>query len=266
MDKMLVAVFDSESKAYEGSRILKELDEEGSITIFAIAVIAKDASGKLTVKQAADQGPLGTAVGLFAGSVLGLLGGPVGLAVGAGVGTLGGALSDLAQVGVSEDFLADVGKQLQAGKSAVVAEAEEEWVMPVDARIEAAGGIVLRRARGQVVDAQIERDAAALKSEIANLKAEHARARKEHQARLEAKIEAVRGKLRATQERARASLAAAAEENEAKIEALQAKLAKAHGDAKAKLEARISEARAEHQRRSEKLHQAWDLVKQAVAA
>jgi uncharacterized membrane protein len=266
MDKMLVAVFESESKAYEGSRILRELDAEGSISTFAIAVVAKDESGKVTVKQEADQGPLGTAVGLFAGSLIGTLGGPVGFAVVAGAGTLGGALYDQAKVGVSDDFLADVEQQLQAGKYAVVAEVWEEWVMPADTRIEAAGGIVMRRAREEVVDTQIERDAAALKAEIASLKAEHARARQEHKARLEAKIEAVKGKLRATQDRAKAALAAAKEETEAKIKSLQAKVAKAHGDAKAKLDARISDERAEHKRRSEKLQQAWELTKQAMAA
>jgi uncharacterized membrane protein len=266
MDKMLVAIFDSERKACEGSRILRELDAEGSITTFAIAVITKEASGTVIVAQPADRGPLGTAVGLFAGSALGLLGGPVGFAVAAGAGTLGGALYDLAQVGVGDDFLADVGQQLQAGKSAVVAEVSEEWVMPVDTRIEATGGIVLRRAREEVVDARIERDAVAFKAEIASLKAELARATKENKAKLEAKIEAAKGKLRATQDHAKAVLAATSEESEAKIKALQAKEAKARGDAKAKLEARISEARARQERRSERLHQAWELTKQAMAA
>ena len=264
MDKMLVTVFDNESKAYEGSRILKELDSEGSIGLYATAVVAKDAGGKVAVKQATDQGPLGTAAGLFAGSLLGLLGGPVGLAVGAGVGTLGGAVYDLARVGVNDDFLAEVEQQLQPGKAAVVAEVWEEWVMPVDTRIEAAGGTVLRRAREEVVDAQLEREAAALKAEIAALKAEHAQATKEHKAKLEAKIDVVKGKLRATQDRARATLATVTEEGEAKIKALQAKLATAHGDAKAKLEARISEEQVKQRRRSEKLHQAWELAKQAL--
>lgn len=35
MEKMLVVVFDDESKAYEGSHALKQLDAEGSITIHA---------------------------------------------------------------------------------------------------------------------------------------------------------------------------------------------------------------------------------------
>lgn len=264
MDKMLVTVFDSENKAYEGSRILKELDAEGSISVYATAVVAKDAGGKVAVKQATDEGPLGTAAGLFAGSLLGLVGGPVGLAVGAGVGTFGGALFDLARVGVNDDFLAEVEQQLQPGKAAVVAEVWEEWVMPVDTRLEAAGGTVLRRTRDEVVDAQLEREAAALKAEIAALKAEDAQAAKEHKAKLEAKIKVAKDKLRANQDRTKATLAAVTEESKAKIKGLQAKLAKAHGDAKAKLEARISEEQAKDKRRSEKLHQAWELAKQAL--
>jgi uncharacterized membrane protein len=44
MDKILVVVFDSESQAYEGSGTLQELHDEGSIHLYAKAVIARDAS------------------------------------------------------------------------------------------------------------------------------------------------------------------------------------------------------------------------------
>jgi uncharacterized membrane protein len=98
MDKILVVVFDSESKAYEGSQALQELQNEGSINLYAKAVIARDADGKLTVKQTGDMGPVGTAVGLLTGSLIGLLGGPVGVAIGVGMGTTGGMLYDLAQL------------------------------------------------------------------------------------------------------------------------------------------------------------------------
>src|SRR5512138_2765698 len=105
MDKILVVVFDSESKAYEGSRALQDLQNEGSIWLYAKAVISRDAGGKVEVKQEDDTGPVGTAVGMFTGSLIGLIGGPVGLAIGAYAGTLGGLVYDLANVGVSEDFL-----------------------------------------------------------------------------------------------------------------------------------------------------------------
>ena len=75
MDKMIVTVFDSERQAFEGSQVLKDLHADGTITLYAEAVIAKDADGTVAVKRAADQGPLGTAVGLVTGSLVGLLGG-----------------------------------------------------------------------------------------------------------------------------------------------------------------------------------------------
>ncbi|MGA2603142.1 MAG: DUF1269 domain-containing protein [Verrucomicrobiia bacterium] len=264
-NKMIVVIFDNEKQAYEGSRALKDLHAEGSITLYASAVIAKDAGGKVTVKQEADEGPLGTGVGLVTGSLIGLLGGPVGVAIGATAGTFGGVLYDFAKVGVGGDFLDEVGHHLQPGKVAVVAEVYEEWVMPVDTRMEAAGGVVFRRARAEVLDSQIERDATALKAELADLKAEHARANKQAKAKLQAKINSARAKLEATQDRAKAAAEAAKREMDAKVKSLKEQVAKAQGDAKAKLEARIAEVQSEHKRRSGKLHQAWELTKEALA-
>jgi len=51
MEKMLVVVFDNETKAYEGSRALNQLDSEGSIAIHAEAVISKNNDGTIAVKQ-----------------------------------------------------------------------------------------------------------------------------------------------------------------------------------------------------------------------
>jgi len=266
MDKMIVVVFDSDSKAYEGSKALKELHDEGSITLYARAVIAKDAGGKVTVKEAADQGPLGMSIGLVTGSLIGLLGGPVGVAVGAYVGTFGGMLYDLANVGVGEDFLAEVGGRLKPGKTAVVAEVEEEWTMPVDTRMEAAGGVVFRRILGEVQEALIERDSDAFEAELAQLKAEYAQAKGDAKAKLQEKIDATKAKLQATHDRAKAALEAAKQKMDAKIKTLQEQATKAKGDAKAKIEARIAEVKSEYKQRTDKLKQAWELTKQALAA
>jgi uncharacterized membrane protein len=265
-DKMIVVVFDDERKAYEGFKALNDMDAEGSITLYASAVIAKDANGKLTVKQTADEGPLGTGVGLFTGSMIGLLGGPAGVAVGALTGMAGGAIFDLARVGVGGDFLDEVGQQLKPGKVAVVAEIWEEWVMPLDTRMAAVGGIVLRQTRDDFVDAQVERDIASLKAEVADLKAEHARADKEARAKLQAKIDTAWAKLKAAHDRAGEAAEATKREMDAKIGALRGRVAKAKGDAKTKLEARIAEVQADHKRRADKLHQAWELTKEALAS
>ena len=47
MSKMLVVAFDDESKAYEGTKALRELHWEGSVSVYAGAVVARDADGDL---------------------------------------------------------------------------------------------------------------------------------------------------------------------------------------------------------------------------
>ena len=108
MNKILVAVFNSEVVAFEGLSALKHLHQDGDVTVYSTAVLVKDASGKVSLKQTADDGPVGTAFGLLAGSMVGLLAGPVGLAVGASIGGLTGLISDLNKSGVDVEFVDEV--------------------------------------------------------------------------------------------------------------------------------------------------------------
>jgi len=265
MDKMLVVVFDSEIKAYEGSRALQELQNEGNINLYAKAVITRDAGGKVAVKQEGDMGPVGTAVGLLTGGLIGLIGGPVGVAIGASVGMSGGVLYDLAHLGVGEDFLSEVEKSLLPGKAAVVAEVWEEWTIPVDTRMEALGGVVFRRTSIEVVDEQIERDVAALNAELTELEAERDQATGEARAKLQAKVDTVKGRLKTSQDAIQARIEASQKETEAKIKSLQEQAVKESGDRKAKREARIAELKADQKRRSDLLKQAWQLTKEALS-
>jgi uncharacterized membrane protein len=258
-------MFDNESKAYEGSNALQELQNEGSINLYAKAVIARDASGKVEIKQAGDMGPVGTAVGLFIGSMIGLIGGPVGVAIGAYAGTVGGMIYDMANLGVGEDFLSDVEKSLLPGKAAVVAEVWEEWTLPVDTHMEALGGVVFRRMRGEIVDAQIERDVTVLKTELAELEAERKQASGEAKAKLQAKIDATKSKLQTMQDSIQARIETSKQEMEAKTKSLQEQAAKAQGERKAKLEKRSAELKADQKRRSDLLKQAWELTKEALS-
>jgi uncharacterized membrane protein len=263
MDKMLAVVFRDESAAYEGTKALRELHAEGNITLYAAAVIAKDARGKVTIKQGADQGPIGTALGLATGGLIGLLAGPVGVAVGSTAGTMTGSLYDIAHAGVNDDFLADVSQRLSSGKTAVIAEIDEEWVTPLDTRMDALGGVVFRRARGEFIDAQIEKEAAAERAEIAQLKAERDHATGEAKARLQAKVDAAQKKLQTHRDKLNEEIAAIKREGEAKSQLLQEQAAKARGNIKATLEKRIAETRSDHNVRVDKLSKAWQLVKEA---
>ncbi len=265
MDKMLVIVFDSESQAYEGSKALQELQQEGSINLYAKAVIARDASGKVSAKQQGDMGPVGTAVGVLTGSLIGMIGGPIGLAIGAGAGTLGGSMFDLAHLGVSQDFLYEVEQSLQPGKAAVVAEVWEEWTLPVDTRMEALGGTVIRRTRREYLEAQIDRDVAALKADYAEPEAELDRATGEARAKLQKKVDAARGRLQAAQDAIQARIEASQQETEAKIKSLQEQAAKESGERKAKREAHIAELQADQKRRKDLLKEKWEHIKESLS-
>jgi len=201
MDRMLVVVFDNETKAYEGKRTLLQLDGEGSISVYAWAVLAKHADGTATVKQGADSAPLGTLAGTALGSLIGLLGGPVGLAIGAVSGMAVGGAADLNNARIGDDFIDDVTKVLLPNKVAVVAEIEEDWTTPVDTRMEAIGGIVFRRALAEVQQTVHEEHVAAMKADLAQMKAELAKTRADHRKKLQQKIDALQARIDSEQKK-----------------------------------------------------------------
>jgi len=247
MERMMVVVFNDESKAYEGARALSQLDGEGSITIHAESVIQKNADGTVTVKQAEGDFPIRSIGGTAIGSLIGLLGGPAGLAVGALAGMMAGSFADLFVAGVDSDFLAEVSNVLTPGKYAIVADISEEWVTPVDTRMEALNGFVFRTARESFEEAQRAREVAELRAEIDQLKAEHARVKAEQKAKLQAKIDQLNTRLQAKLQQARQRSEQIKNETEAKVQALQKKAAKAQGDAKAAIDARVTEIKKQYE-------------------
>lgn len=247
MEKMLVVVFDNETKAYEGSRALNQLDSEGSIAIHAEAIIGKNNDGTITVKQGDGDFPVRTVSGTAIGSLIGLLGGPAGLAVGALAGTMVGSIADLFVAGVDSDFLAEASNALTPGKYAIVADVSEEWVTPVDTRMEALNGFVFRTARQSFEEAQRAREVAEVRAEMEQLKAEHARAKAEHKAKLQAKIDGLNTRLQAKLQQARQRSEQIKNETDAKVQGLQKKAAKAQGDAKVVINARVTEIKKQYE-------------------
>jgi len=241
MEKMLVIVFNDEAKAYEGSHALKQLDDEGSIAIHAAAVIKKNADGTITLKEDEDDFPIRAVAGTGIGALIGLLEGPIGLAIGAVAGTLAGTIGDLHVAGVDAEFVDEVAATLTAGKCAVIADVSEEWVTPVDTRMEALGGTVLRKARRLVEDEERAQDIAALRAEIDGLKAELARVRGERKAKLQARIDRLNAKLQSDLDQAKQRAEQIKSETEAEVNALQKKTQKAQGDLKATLDARVKQ-------------------------
>ncbi len=225
MDRMLVVVFDTESKAYEGEKALLQLDREGSLTVYAHAVLAKKTDGTTVLLQGGDSGPIGTLLGTTWGALIGLLGGPVGVAVGAGAGLVAGSVADLGELRLGSDFIEDVTKLLLPNRVAVVAEIDEEWTTPVDTRMEAIGGTVVRRALSEVREKIRNEHIAAMKADLAQMKAEHAKAHADRKAKIQEKINQLEARLKAQLQKSEEQRTAAEREAKAKMAALKTKIA-----------------------------------------
>ena len=154
MNKVLVAVFDSEVKARTGLAALEALADADTIRVNASAVISKTAAGAITVNRADEPMPESTLGATAVGMLIGMLAGGVGLAVGAATGLIVGSLADTFYLHMGRGFLADVERTLEPGKAALVAQIYEEETAAVDQRIAELGGVAFRQPVGDVADAQ----------------------------------------------------------------------------------------------------------------
>ncbi|HUJ15451.1 MAG TPA: DUF1269 domain-containing protein [Thermoanaerobaculia bacterium] len=203
MERTLVVVFDSEKKAYEGKKALQRLDGEGSITLYANAVVTKSADGTVAVKDVNEPGPLGTVLGTTVGGLVALLGGPAAALVGATSGLAIGSAFDLDSVRVGEDFIEDVSKALAPKKAALIAEIDEEWTTPLDTRMEEIGGTVFRRALSEVQQRSDDEEIAAMKADVDQMKAEAAKANADRKAKLQQKVSLLETKIQIQKQKAK---------------------------------------------------------------
>lgn len=256
MDKMIVIVFDGEPAAYAGSRALKELHWEGSITLYSGSVIVRESNGRVQLKQVVNLGQAGSILGAATCALVGALADEASAGVGA---ALGGQAPNLSGAGVSEDFLRDVARALRPSKSAVVAEIEEDWITPLDSLMDMLGGIVFRRVRAELGDAELERDAIVLHAETKHLRDELSHVVGPARMKLQVKADEARARLERARDQAQRRLDAMMVEADAKVRSLQAQAASAADYAKANIERRIADIQAECQTRSRRLGRAWQL-------
>jgi uncharacterized membrane protein len=226
MDRMLVVVFDNDAKAYDALKKLQDLDDERSLTLYAYAVVRRNADGTLTTERSDDVGPVGTLLGTSVGSLIGMLGGPAGAVLGGTAGMTAGSFFDLHNARIGSDYLEDITKALTPNKTAVVAQIDEDWITPVDSRMEELGGDVYRRGLSDVRDTANKEDLAAMKADLAQFQAEQAKERSERQARIQVKINQLDTKIQAHQQKVQEQLKAAARVAEAKAQRLQDKAVK----------------------------------------
>lgn len=266
MSKYVVVVFPDEAKATSGLSTFYDLHEDCSLTLYGIAVLEKDAEGNTTIKQALDEGPVGTGVGMLVGAMVGVIGGPAGVVMGTAGGALIGSIGDLSNAGVGVDFLDLVGSKMEPGTYAVVSEVDEYWTAPLDNRMEGQGGTVFRRSRVDFEDEQFEQEIDAWNAELDDLEAEWKDASDESKAKLEAKMDSIRQHMEEVGDKGEKKIEKLESEVHAKITEMDRQAAKAKADAKEKIEKRKAEMKAGHEKRMAKLKKAMGRIKKAVSA
>lgn len=264
MNRVIVAVFDTETQAFEGLTAIKELNDNGDISLYASAVIRKNEEGKISLKEEEDMGPVGTAVGMLAGGFVGLIGGPAGLAIGTFAGGMGGLLFDLDKQGVDATFVNDVAQALDQGKTAVIADIDEGWNAPLDTRIGELDGLLFRRNRGEVEDEQFLREADALNAEIDELQQELEDANQEAKASINKQINRAKEKASKLEELVKKKTTEVKNELDAKTQALEDQIDDASERKKQKLEKRKAEIQARKEASLNRLSKANKKLKQYV--
>lgn len=266
MSKFVVVILPDETKAYEGTRAFSALHAEGNLTVYSVAVVTKDKDNQIFVKDAAESGPLGIAVGALVGGLIGAFGGPAGLLVGVAGGAVIGSLRDMFNLGLSTKFIEKISTELAPGKTAVIVEVDEGWETPLDSRIAALGGTVLRNWRSDIEDEQAMAEIAARRADFHHLKSEFAHADERVKDYLRAKVDQAKDELHAAEIRAKARLEALEVEMKAKLTILEKQMSEAEASSKEKIQMQIASLKSGYAVRTSKLKQAWDLTTEALAA
>ena len=265
MNKFIVAAFTDETKASQGVTALKELHNEGSISLYQTLVVKREADGKLTIKQRTPQEDIGAGLGSLLGAMIGAFGGPVGAAVGFVGGGAAGLLGGFAQGDISEEFVEDISKGMKPGMFAVLAEVSEPWTAPVDAKIEALGGKVVRENRGDVIDDILEKRAQDRRAWLDDKKAGlQTRKAEKMETKLDQEIAEARDKLQRTAQKARQRLDQTKIELDFKLQTLKEQASKATPDVKKQIDERVAQLQQDFDEREKKLSRAVDIAQEAL--
>lgn len=267
MSTFAVVVLPDEGRAYEGLHALEVLHEEGSVTVYSTAVVERRADGTVEVKQETEPGAVGFGVGALVGALIGPFGGPVGAAAGLAAGALLGSWRDHLHAEVTDEFLESVARELVPGRFAFVAEISEAWLTPLDARMAALGGKVVRAWRQDFVEEFFAKRADAWKAKLEERRAHRAAANVARMdSMLAAEIADAEESLQRTADGALKRLDETRAELEAKLAALEEQARKAKPHVRSRIEQRITEIRAELRERETKLFRACALAREAVGA
>jgi uncharacterized membrane protein len=145
-ENVVVVSFAEDSSAYQAFTNLKDLDEQGQVSIKGAAIVQRGEDGGIVTKDSVDSEQYaGTATGGLIGLLVGILGGPFGVLIGGATGLLIGSLYDMEDADETESVLAEISSAIRPGQTVVLAEVSEQTDDVVDQAMARLSGSVLRR-------------------------------------------------------------------------------------------------------------------------
>ncbi len=116
---LLAIRFDHPLKAQECLIAMLRIAGDEVVRIEDAAIIDKDDSGKIRLRQSKDinAGQGATSGGLY-GSLIGIIGGPIGMLAGGALGAAAGGLwGKLRDIGIDDDHMKDMGERILPGEN-----------------------------------------------------------------------------------------------------------------------------------------------------
>lgn len=155
MSNLIAVAYDDVGTARSVLGTLHELSVEHAITLDDAVIAERRPDGKIKLHQTMKPAAAGAAGGALWGGLIGLLflAPFLGMAIGAATG---GAVGAMADVGVDDRFLKDLGSDLQPGNAAVIVLVRESTPDKVLPRIAPYGGHVIHTSLSDEAEGRLQ--------------------------------------------------------------------------------------------------------------
>ena len=196
VDNVVVVGFNENSKAYESLSVLKSLSDQKQLTARSAAIVERDQTGTLQIKDSLDtETGVATAGGGFVGMLLGVIGGPVGMLLGLTGGALAGGSFELRRADDQDEVLTQLNAAINPGHTVLVAQVNEPTEAVLDKAMADLDGIVLRRSEADVLAELEAAEEAAQAAQAAARKAVREQKKAEMKGKREDRIAALKAKF-----------------------------------------------------------------------
>src|SRR3954454_9180571 len=128
VQRLAAISFDDELRAVEFMTAITRLARDHKLSLHDAVFVVKDPDGRTHIRETKDlqPGPTALSAGLWSGLLGLLLGGPVGMLIAGGIGAGAGAVTaKLVDVGVSDEFVAQLREMVRPGTTSVAVLADE---------------------------------------------------------------------------------------------------------------------------------------------